>query len=392
MLKLDIPESSNIIGFAAENTLPGRNQIKVATRNLITSDDPLFYTYIKQITNLFLHPNNISPNYISQFLIVIHTNNTTDLYINDQLKTSLEVAAKKNIQKGEIVMSNDIADIRRLKFEDAQITEDDKVVCCIKVGWKFGLFFDLGRPSSKLEIDKMMLSLGDLYRYLSFEHVYKILESESLSKKMFEDGWFPFIEIIAADYEILSEAYKAQFDLDNKVNKVVESFNQERIKKMTEKWWLNPVFKGKQVIIEAGIKAFLQNERGGFINCIKTLGTEIEGILRKQYLDDTGTAQGGIQTLIQHITDKGKNKAGSESSLLLPEYFLKHLKENVFAHFDPQSIMTETDIPISRHSVSHGAAAANAYTKIKALQTILALDQIHFYSKRLNNPIFTGYS
>ena len=42
-------------------------------------------------------------------------------------------------------MHNDIADIRSMKFSNIKITESDKVIYCFKVGWKFGLFFDLDR-------------------------------------------------------------------------------------------------------------------------------------------------------------------------------------------------------------------------------------------------------
>ena len=33
-------------------------------------------------------------------------------------------------------------DIRKLKFDGIEIKKTDKIICCFKVGWKFGLFFD----------------------------------------------------------------------------------------------------------------------------------------------------------------------------------------------------------------------------------------------------------
>ena len=36
-------------------------------------------------------------------------------------------------------------------------------------------------------------------------------------------------------------------------------------------------------------------------------------------------------------------------------------------------------VDLSRHSVAHGVAAADQYTRIRALQVILSLDQMHHY-------------
>lgn len=379
MLRIRDSKLGDIAGFAAETVAPGA-ALKILTRGTVTSDDPLFYVALKQISNLFLSPNNIPINYVSNFLIVMHPDATVDIYINNEPVVFLEVAVRRAIAAGENVMWSDIADIRRLTCQGVTLATDDKVIHCLKVGWKFGLFFDLARPS-KLDPDDVALSVGELYRYLNFEQVYRTLQTEVVAKAMFAAGWFPFSEIVTAGYDLLAAAYAENVEVANRVQAVVNSFDRARIERMTQRWWESPVFKEKQPVIQAGLDAFLQDAPSGFITCIKTIGTEIEGILRSQYVEDKGKAVRPAKILIQHIVDRGKQKAGAEGSLLLPDYFLTYLKDKVFAAFDPASVSTKVAISVARHSVSHGAASPASYTKQDALQMILVLDQIHFFSK-----------
>jgi hypothetical protein len=299
----------------------------------------------------------------------------------------LEIRAKRDLKAGEIVTQGDVADIRKVRFQDVKIVDTDKIVYCFKVGWRFGLFFDLAPRSqpvgvvqpiavSKLNTEKMELSIGGLRRYLSFYHVYKVLESETQFVDMIKGGWFPFVEILGTEYKKLSEIYQNKFDFENRINAIVNNFNDERIKKITEKWWKNKNFLSKKSLIEAGINAYLQNNHDGFVNCIKNLWTEVEGILREIYYSETGKGDGiKSSDLISHIIEKAKNKSGSEHSLFLPLPFLKYLQDVVFANFNVETGI----IDMSRNASSHGVANASQYTKDRALQLILILDQIFFY-------------
>lgn len=375
-----------LVGFATENVKGGENA-KVLTRAVLTSDDPEFYQYLESISSIFLNKNLIQIDKVCKFLVLIHQDLSADLYVND-FAVSVEINAKRDIKAGEIVMLSDIADIRKVKFPDIEIKDTDKVIYCFKVGWRFGLFFDLTprtQPAGavqliaaeKLDVEKMQLSIGDLRRYLSFYHVYKVLESGAQFDEMLKDGWFPFVEILAGEYKKLSEAYQNKFDFKNEMKAIVNSFDDERIKKITEKWWKNQIFYDKKTLIEAGVNAYLQNNRDGFVNCIKNLWTEIEGVLRKLYYSETGKGKGvKSPELILHIVEKAKNKSDSDYSLLLPMSFLKYLQDVAFACFNVET----GEIDMSRNASSHGVADAEQYTKDRALQLILILDQIYFYS------------
>jgi len=347
--------------------------VKVQTHGTLISDDPLFYTYIDQISSIFLR--NILVNAIYQFLVIIHDNLTADVYYNE-IPIKILMLSKRAFKKGEMVFNNDIADIKELVFENIKISDTDKLIYCFKVGWKFGLFFDLHRENNPLNIKNIQLELGEMYRYLSFQYVYDIVDSEMNFEALVNDGWFPFIEILGSDFKEISEAYKHYPPLLERANRIIEKFDSERINKISSKWWKNPIFTEKKMIIETALNAYVQDTNEGFITCIKIIVTELEGILRFNLFNETGKGKDvHVRDLLNHILDKGKDKTGSEFSLFLPRYFLKYLEKSVFAQFDIEAGV----LSLSRHTSSHGVAKPEDYTKCRALQVILILDQIYFY-------------
>jgi hypothetical protein len=385
-MKFLLEKVGDMAGFAAEHAMPGA-MLSVLVRDHVTSDEQEFYQYSEEFSKLFLNPIGIPADSVNQFLVVIHADLSADVYVND-VAVVIEIRAKRTIDAGQPIMLGDIADIRKVKFPNIEIKETDRVIYCFKVGWRFGLFFDLSARSqpaataptvetAKLDTERMELSIGDLRRYLTFYHVYKVLESETQFGEMLKDGWFPFVDIIASEYRALSEAYKDKFDFENRQKAIVDGFTEERIRKLTDKWWKNQTFADKRTLIDAGINAYLQNTQDGFINCIKNLSTEVEGILRKLYHAETGKRRSvKSHHLIEYIVGKAKEKSHSDDSLLFPLPFLKYLQDVVFANFN----METGQIDMSRNAASHGVAAAAQYTRERALQLILILDQIYFYS------------
>lgn len=360
----------DIGGFSLTNVKKG-NYFWLLTRATTNSDEPEFYKYIEQLSNPFFNKVGVFTNAVYQFLILIHNDLSADLYVNN-FPVAVELRVKRDVKKFEVITHGDIADIRRLEFPNIEIVKTDKIIYCFKVGWKFGLFFDLNR---ELDPDAMALTLGTLYRYLSFQYVYELLETGKQFEEMIKDGWFPFIEIIGGEYKSLSEAYQNKFNFEERIDKIVGSFNKARIEKITNKWWKNQVFIDKKNILQAGINAFLRGDNDGYINCINTLLPQVEGIIRLQYFADTGKGRVKGKKLLSYLIEKGKEKSGSSESLFLPLHFFKYLNEVVFSDFDLET----GKVDLSRHSLSHGVAQAEAYTKTRALQAILVLDQIYFY-------------
>lgn len=375
----------DFIGFALETGTKG-SMIKVLFRDALSSDDPRFYMYADAITRAFLNPAKIPIDGVHHLLVVIHKDLSADIYANN-IPITIMMRPKRDIAKDESVLRSDIADIRELEFPDIDIIDSDKVIFCFKAGWRFGLYFDVGpREWSKakiteseerlLDIERMKLTLGSLYRHLLFYDLYKSLGSKPVFNELIENGWFPFIEIMGLEYGELSKAYQGKVGIEDRLNKVLDSFDEARLERITSKWWKHPVFKNKRPFVEAALKAYLQGDEAGFINCIKNLWTEIEGTLRIIYRTDKGRGKGVKSgALIEHIIQKGKTTA-NEDSLFLPDYFLIYLKDVVFANFDGD----DQDPNLNRNTSSHGVARPERYTKAHALQLFLALDQIYFYA------------
>ena len=372
-MKMHFDKVENVLGFLISNTKEGENT-DVLTKAIITSDEPQFYPYIYQISAIFLNKNDICVDSVYQFLVIIHQDLSADTYVNDFQVVS-EIVVKKDITKGDTVRESDIADIRSLKFPEIEIIDSDKIIYCFKIGWKFGLFFDLDR-GKPLALNDLYQQIGALYRYLRFQYVYNLIETEPHFEEILKDGWFPFIALLGNEYRTLIEIYQNKFDFDSRINNFLNTYDRLRLNRMINKWWNKQVFQEKQQILEAGVNAYLLGTNYDIINCIKNLYSEIDGIIRKQYFKDTGKGQ-YVKTrdLLQYVLNKGLQKSETDISLFLPRQFFKYLSDIVFNNFD----LKTGEIGFSRHSVCHGIASATAYTKMKALQAILILDQIYFY-------------
>lgn len=368
-----------LAGFSTGNAKPGENTM-ILVKAALTSDDDLFYRYIDQISDMYINRLAIMRDHVCHLLVIIHFDHSVDIYMNSDVKAVVEMISKRAITEGYNITIDDIADIKRLKFQDTQILDSDKIIYCFKVGWKFGLFFNVSTDAKhKLDLDALYFELGNLYRTLRFEHVYKTIEANQLSSNMMNDGWFPFIDIIGNDYKELVEIYNSDIELKSRTLEWTNRFTETRLHRITEKWWTKNVYRDKKQILLAGIESFNIGKKGGYINCIKNLITEIEGVLRNEYYIATNKGNKvGMKELCEHLMSEAQNKTKNTDSLFLPTMFIKYLNDVVFANFN----LENGNISLSRHSSAHGVADQNDYSREKALQMILILDQMYYYLKK----------
>lgn len=370
---IKIYKVKDIGGFSANNALAGED-VRVIYKGFFHSNQKEFYEYIEKLSNIYL--NQYLVNNIHNFLIIIHPDLTADLYINE-VPILLKIISKRDILAQEAVTINDIADITELRFADyVYIKENYKLIFCFKVGWKFGLYFDFHNhtnPHYSLNLQELWKEFGYYYKFLLFQKEYSILHNRPLFKEMFMDGWFPFIRLMGGDYRKLAKIYENRFDFENSINKFIDSFNQNKIKSIINSWWRKQIIKDKEAIIKAGINAYLQNNQDGYINCIKNIYPEIEGIIRMSYTNEK-KKNPSMKDLMNFVEEKAKNKFVSIESLGFPNEFYRYLKDVFFKDFN----LLANDCSLSRHTTSHGIAKSEDYTKIKALQSILILDQIVF--------------
>ena len=176
-----------LAGMVAEN-IPKGAQIE----GFLYSDQSAFYKAIDQLCNIYLPGLMIDQ--VSTFLVVHHVDESVDVHINN-MTTTMELLAKKDLKAGQGVGLADIADVRRLAFPEIAIAHDDNIVFCFKRGWKFGLYYNFRQTdgSAGLEVDALQLTLGSCYKYLTFQEEYSILQQEDLFQDMVSDGWFPLV-------------------------------------------------------------------------------------------------------------------------------------------------------------------------------------------------------
>lgn len=117
---------------------------------------------------------------------------------------------------------------------------------------------------------------------------------------------------------------------------------------MIERWILNPIFADKKAIFESATKSYTDRN---YIAAIKTLLTEIEGVLNSAYIAKHGKGA-KIKELLGFAIQEATNKTGQPRSLFLVEGFTKYLDQNTFANFNP---MQDKGTAGSRHAVGHGA-------------------------------------
>jgi hypothetical protein len=361
-------------GFAAGYAKPG-DMMSTLVRAELTSDQPEFYLMMESLTEVVSSRARaagvaILMDRVCDMLIVVHDNGEADLYVQG-LVMQVEIMAKHELAAGEAVSRGSIGDVRRLRLPGLTLMPSDGIIVCVKVGWKFALFFDLDR-SQPIDIGAMERSLGRLYRRLSFQGIYEAFEAQAVHSKMVGDGWFPFIETIGGDFEDLAKAYRADFNVDGERQTLVSRFDAERINGIANRWWRGALLEKRRSILEPALEAF---KRGDAVSCLKNVLTEIEGILQEYHISEKGHGV-SARELLKFATAKGVQKAMGPDSLLFPLQFLTYMSDYTYAKFDPTK--PDQDI-MSRHSAGHGGAAASAYTLERALQAILTLDQLNFY-------------
>ena len=83
-----------------------------------------------------------------------------------------------------------------------------------------------------------------------------------------------------------------------------------------------------------------------------------------------------IEKLLTFMIEMAEQRAGGKDTLFFPFEFGNYLKDFIYIGFKPG----DAGAAGSRHAVSHGAVEQTEYTMVRALQVILTMDQIAFYS------------
>ena len=365
-----------LAGMSAE-AAKGGQRIKLWTRLALTSDDPLFHrladNLVGVVQNIALRGGaEVNLRRTDTLLLLLKEDQTAEIWA-DTAAVSLRCSVKRSMKAGAAIMEKDIADVTGMEFPCVEIGERDQVVCLFRQDWRFGLAFDFN-PDGRLDTEWLARTLGGLYRRMRYKHLYDAIADTTTFDRLLSAGWFPFAEIVKAEFSRIIEHCDAGLDLSDIEDEVVSNFDSERTEGILARWVNKPHFSEKYEILQEAIFAF---DSGHPVAVIKILLTEIEGVLRTAYRTAHGDSSAKVPELLSFAEQSAETKAGGTDTLLFPREFGEYLKNYTFAKFDPRKELGGAG---SRHAVGHGAASQESYTMARALQTILTLDQLAFYT------------
>jgi hypothetical protein len=364
--------SVQLSGVTAQAARQGE-QVQVWTRLMMTSDEKHFHRIAQGLVAalefcLKQDAKTAALRRATTILLVIRHDESAELWV-DTAASSIQVMMKRDMQAGSVVFENDVGDVTGMDFPLVEIGESDKVVCLFREGWRFGLYFDFN-PNQKFDRERMSRSLGTLHRVMRYRHLYDVFSEEQLLDRVVKSGWFPFVEILS-EFKEISDLCASGFELDDAERKILEAFNSERLERMFSRWMTRPHFKQKEALLRSALNTYLAGEP---IATIKIALTEIEGLLSAAYRAEHGKGA-KIKKLLDFAVSSAEKRAGEPNTLLFPTGFGGYLKTYTFADFDPEGANGAAG---SRHAVGHGAAVADTYTQVRALQALLTIDQIAF--------------
>jgi hypothetical protein len=353
----------------------GEGKAEVWHRLSLTSDDPLFHRVIEHLDATITSYAREAGSFVNlkradTVLLVIRPDDSAELWV-DTAAISMQAIIKRDAPSGTVLFESDIADVLGMTFPLVEIRPADRIVCFFRQDWRFALHFDFN-PKGNFSLDKIAKSLGTLHRNLKYRHLYDVIENETVFTRLIQAGWFPFVEIIPSEFRQLAALCEDGLDFRAFEADIVAKFNLQRLDRMFQRWNAKPHLAPREKLLAAAVAAFIRNDP---IAVIKIILTEIEGILADAYRAAYGRGA-KIKKLLEFAAASAEDKSGGSNTLLLSEAFARYLARYTFANFDPRGPAGTAG---SRHAVGHGAAAAETYTQVRALQALLTLDQIAFY-------------
>lgn len=365
-----------LTGVVTEPT-PRGQPATVWIRYAVSSDEPRFHLLVERLIGVLQHMAQIAGIGVdlrraNTLLWVRRPGGHVELWL-DTAAVSLQCRVKRSIPARSVVFPSDIADVTAMEFPCVALGEEDQVLCLFREGWSFGLAFDFCADGTR-DVAWFQTALGTLFRKLHYRDQYLAVNTPAIFDPLVAAGWFPFAEIITAEFPALARVVENGFDLDDVEANVLTSFDAARLGCLLERWIAKPHFAARSALLTEAIESFTARRPGAVI---KIVLTEIEGVLNDAHKAAHAGQGAKLKALLAFAQASAEQRAGRRDTLMFPEAFGRYLAKHTFANFDP---VAGTGTAGSRHAVGHGAAAQDSYTMIRALQALLTLDQLAFYT------------
>ncbi|MCW5876973.1 MAG: hypothetical protein KIS85_08855 [Anaerolineales bacterium] len=342
----------------------------IARNYLTTADGEEFTIALEGITGYFLSkmPSSslVVESQIDHLLAIINRDKSAIIYINE-LQTIAKLRLKQlEINKGDLIRKDDVIDVVKLSFGNIRIPPESGIAFLFSLGWRKGLFYDFA-PLHNKEVRNYDLEtqLGHCFAYLSHPHLFLIKEADW--DAMLKEGWFPFRALSDETIKKLVSFSRNGWLIDDLLAPI-EAEVRELLSVMHKQWQSNALFKSHLPFIDKALEAF---EKQDYITTTSLLYPRIEGLMRtlsNEFFGTKNPSQKDMSNLVVSVREAEFHS----NSLLLPKRFEAYLNQYYFASFNTEKI------PLSRNSISHGAAKAEDFNLKASLLGFLILSQIYY--------------
>jgi hypothetical protein len=366
-------------GCAISSAKDGEN-IVIAVREFTSSEDgDLFISRLEgfpsEIIRMLPPESGIRSSMVDNMLVIMRQDKTATVYVNEIFFLAEVLNKGRDMEAGQPVYTDDIADVRKLSFKDFNLKDitippDAGVLFLFSQGWRKGFYFDLKPFASEhpepRDYDLEMLC-GQFYAYLSFQHLFKISEDEW--NRLIAQQWFPFISLKNGTIQEIVNYARNNWNIDELTERIANEL-AEMIPSILNKWEKNKLFESHFALFKQATERFLEKD---YISATAILYPRIEGLMRSYHMASNQSIKPTQKNLVASVVDaKATERHGY--SLLLPNNFRRYLEKVYFANFDPDDPKI-----LSRHTVSHGVAPAENFSLKGAIIGLLILDQLSFY-------------
>ncbi len=375
-ITLDAPH----IGFAASSGREGETAEVIYQEFCSSEDGDKLISRLEMVSDLLSripHSRRPNPSQVDHMLAVIHKDKTADLYINE-LSIIAQVQIKKKIEAYQLIYESDMADIRSLKFDGVKIPGDAGLVFLFSVGWRKGLYYDLGPFHTRLKYVRdydLANRLGELFARLMFRDRLKI--SDDAWKNLFAQGWFPFAALSPSLLKEMVSHAENGWDIDDLLPKIADEVKGS-LRKWIEQWAKNSSYKDHISLLRTAAERFFDSD---YHSTVSLAYPRIEGILRNAPLSHEPEKKVTQDRLAETTVKVGLSAAGTPMMPFFPEKFQQYLKEVYFRSFD-----SSQPKGASRNTVGHGVAREEDFSEKSSLIGFLTLQQLSYFLREETAP------
>jgi hypothetical protein len=361
-------------GYLAAAVQEGGQAI-ITIREFVSSEDgDGFVTRLEgipsQIISMLPSETRIKPSIVDHLLAIIRNDKTATVYVNELTILSDVIFKGRDINRGDPVYVDDIADILRVRFLGVEIPKDAGVLFLFSEGWRKGLFYDFKPLSSEEAHERdydLEILLGQYYAYLGFQQLFRITDDQW--NNLIAQKWFPFISLKRETIKKIISYAENGWNIDKLTDAIADEVSA-LIPAFLNKWERSNVFKAHFPLLKQATDRFIEKD---YISATSILYPRIEGLMRTYHLGTDRNDRVTQSKLVASVLQARANERHA-FSLLLPGSFRRYLEDVYFADFDPSNAEL-----LSRHTVSHGVAPAEFFSLKGAVIGLLLLDQLSFY-------------